>query len=260
MNTLKISIITVCYNSETHLEEAIQSVINQSYENKEYIIIDGGSTDRTLSIIETDRNKIDYFVSEPDKGISDAFNKGIMAATGDVIGIINSDDKLEKDALQIVAESYEDSVDLYRGILKMWDDETGYVYNQYPTMDWPKLPFKMAVAHPSTFVTKRAYNQYGNYDVGLKYSMDLDLLLRFERNQVVKKYIDYPLAFFRLGGVSQSNESKRQKEICMVLANNGSSTFHIFCFRIYYIFRLTMKHLINNLFGKEFKSYFSKRI
>jgi glycosyltransferase involved in cell wall biosynthesis len=260
MKNPKISIITICYNSETHIEEAIQSVINQSYENKEYIIIDGGSTDGTLSIVEKYRDKIDYFISEPDKGISDAFNKGIKAATGDVIGIINSDDKLEEDALQIVANHYEDNVDLYRGVLRMWNSETGFVYDQYPTMNWPKIPVKMAVSHPSTFVTKRAYNQYGVYNVGLKYSMDLDLLLRFERNQVVKKYIDYPLAFFRLGGVSQSNESKRQKEICMILANNGSSKFHIFCFRIYYVFRLTMKHLINNLFGKEIKSHFSKRI
>lgn len=260
MKTPKISVITVCYNSESHIEEAILSVITQSYENKEYIIIDGGSTDSTLSIIEKYHDRIDYYISEPDKGISDAFNKGIKLASGDVIGIINSDDKLEEDALRIVANSYEDDVDLYRGVLKMWDDETGYVYNQYPTMNWPKFPIKMAVAHPSTFVTKRAYNQYGVYNVGLKYSMDLDLLLRFERNLVVKKYIDSPLAFFRLGGVSQSNEAKRQKEICMVLANNGSSRFHVFCFRIYYIFRLAVKHLINNLFGKEFKSHFSKRI
>ena len=118
MKNPKISIITICYNSEAHLEEAILSVVNQAYKNKEYIIIDGGSTDKTLSIIEKYRNKIDYFVSEPDKGISDAFNKGIKVATGDMIGIINSDDKLEKDALQMVAESYEDSVDLSRGILR----------------------------------------------------------------------------------------------------------------------------------------------
>ena len=259
MKEPKISVITICYNSESHIEETILSVITQSYENKEYIIIDGGSTDSTLSIIEKYHDKIDYFISEPDKGISDAFNKGIKAASGDIIGIINSDDKLVEDALRIVANNYEEDVDLYRGVLKMWNDETGYVYNQYPTMNWPKLPIKMAVAHPSTFVTKRAYNQYGGYNVGLKYSMDLDLLLRFERNRVVKKCIDKPLAYFRLGGVSQSNESKRKKEICMVLANNGSSKFDIFCFRIYYIFRLTMKHLINSLLGKTIKSHFSKR-
>lgn len=260
MKNPKISIITICYNSEAHLEEAILSVVNQAYKNKEYIIIDGGSTDKTLSIIEKYRNKIDYFVSEPDKGISDAFNKGIKVATGDMIGIINSDDKLEKDALQMVAESYEDSVDLYRGILRTWNSETGFVYDQYPTMDWPKIPFKMVVAHPSTFVTKRAYEQYGCFDVSLKYSMDLDLLLRLERNHVVKKYIDSPLAYFRLGGVSQSNEINRTKEICEILANNGSSRFQVLCFKMYYIFRLRTKHLIISLFGNKIKSYFSKKI
>ena len=83
----KISVITVSYNSATHLEECILSVINQSYDNKEYIIIDGGSTDGTLDIIDKYKDKIDYFISEPDNGISDAFNKGIKAATGDLIGI-----------------------------------------------------------------------------------------------------------------------------------------------------------------------------
>ena len=260
MKNPKISIITICYNSEAHLEEAILSVVNQAYKNKEYIIIDGGSTDKTLSIIEKYRNKIDYFVSEPDKGISDAFNKGIKVATGDMIGIINSDDKLEKDALQMVAESYEDSVDLYRGILRTWNSETGFVYDQYPTMDWPMIPFKMVVAHPSTFVTKRAYEQYGCFDVSLKCSMDLDLLLRLERNHVVKKYIDSPLAYFRLGGVSQSNEINRTKEICEILANNGSSRFQVLCFKMYYKFRLRTKHLIISLFGNKIKSYFSKKI
>ena len=92
MKKPKISIITVCYNSEAHIEEAILSVINQSYDNKEYLVIDGGSKDGTLNIIEKYKDRIDYFVSEPDKGISDAFNKGIKAASGDIIGILNSDD------------------------------------------------------------------------------------------------------------------------------------------------------------------------
>ena len=97
----KISIVTVCYNSKSHIEEAIQSVLNQTYKNLEYIVIDGGSTDGTLDIIDKYKDKIDYFVSEPDKGISDAFNKGIKAATGDIIGICNADDKLALDCLQI---------------------------------------------------------------------------------------------------------------------------------------------------------------
>ena len=121
MKKPKISIITVCYNSEAHIEEAILSVINQSYENKEYLVIDGGSKDGTLNIIEKYKDKIDYFVSEPDKGISDAFNKGIKAATGDIIGILNSDDFMMPDALTKVAEQYEKKIDVYMGYCLVWN-------------------------------------------------------------------------------------------------------------------------------------------
>lgn len=254
----KISIITVCYNSETHIEEAILSVINQSYKNKEYIIIDGGSTDRTLSIIQKYKDKIDYFVSEPDKGISDAFNKGIKASTGDVIGIINSDDKLEDGALQLVADNYEEGIDLYRGITKIWNDRSNFIFEEHPTMDWPKIPVKLRVAHQSTFVSKRVYEELGCFNVNLKYSMDLDLLLRFDRNNVQKKYINRSLAIYRLGGVSQSNERKRMNELCEVLTLNGSSKFQVMCFRLYYKCRLLTKHIITSLGGDDFRFKFSK--
>lgn len=140
--TPKISIITVCYNSEKYLEETIQSVLRQNYQNVEYIIIDGGSTDNTVSIIDKYRQYITYFVSEPDNGISDAFNKGIRVATGDVIGIINSDDLLEEGALERVAQEYAPSVDWYRGDCKVWNDQTGFVFIEHPTLDWPAIPIK----------------------------------------------------------------------------------------------------------------------
>ena len=122
MSTPKISIITVCYNSSLHLEECMQSIINQSYENKEYIVIDGGSKDGTLDIINKYRDKIAYFVSEPDKGISDAFNKGMKAATGDIIGILNSDDYMMPGVLRKVADQYEDGIDVYRGYCLIWNE------------------------------------------------------------------------------------------------------------------------------------------
>lgn len=96
---MKISIITITYNSEKTIEETILSIINQNYQNIEYIIIDGGSKDNTLNIINKYKTKISKVISEPDNGISDAFNKGIREATGDIIGIINSDDILNIDTL-----------------------------------------------------------------------------------------------------------------------------------------------------------------
>ena len=147
MKKPKISIITVCYNSEAHIEEAILSVINQSYENKEYLVIDGGSKDGTLNIIEKYKDKIDYFVSEPDKGISDAFNKGIKAATGDIIGILNSDDFMMKDALTKVAEQYEVGVDLYRGFTLVWNEKRNTKSYMYPNHHFAIPPCRAIICH-----------------------------------------------------------------------------------------------------------------
>src|SRR6185369_15072253 len=101
-----VTVITVVFNGAKHLDDTIRSVITQTYDNVEYIIIDGGSTDGTLDIIKKYEGKIDYWVSEKDKGISDAFNKGISLSTGNIIGIINADDWYELDAIQMVAERY----------------------------------------------------------------------------------------------------------------------------------------------------------
>ena len=256
----KISIITVCFNSEAHIEEAILSVIHQSYPNKEYIIIDGGSTDGTLAIIEKYKDKIDYFVSEPDKGISDAFNKGIKAATGDVIGIINSDDKLEVNALNIVAENYSDDIEVYRGLCKIWNDKTDFIYEETPTLYWPAIPIKMRGAHPATFVSHKAYEKYGMFDLDLKYAMDTDLLRRFSKYGANVKLIEAPLAYFRLGGVSQSDEKKRLRELICILKKNGSSRFQTFLFSGYYRFRLWFKHLVMSIFGDDYRFKFTKKL
>ena len=123
----RITIITVCYNSEKYIEQAILSVINQTYDNLEYIIVDGGSQDSTMSIVNRYRDKISVIISEKDNGISDAFNKGIRRATGDIIGIVNSDDMLyNNNVIEKLAEYYEDDIDVYRGkeIVKNFD--SGY--------------------------------------------------------------------------------------------------------------------------------------
>ena len=124
MKNPKISIITITYNSAKTLERTIKSIIEQKYENLEYIIVDGGSTDSTLEIVKKYDTWISKWVSEPDSGISNAFNKGINMATGNVIGIINSDDGLMPGALQAISDSYEDGVDVYRGKVLLWKEDT----------------------------------------------------------------------------------------------------------------------------------------
>lgn len=250
MGKPKISIITVCFNSEKHLEEAIQSVINQDYENKEYIVIDGGSTDGTLGIIEKYRDKIDYFVSEQDKGISDAFNKGIRAATGDLIGICNSDDILADGVLSVVADAYEEGVEIYRLNEKIRDFETGDEFLLKPTLVFPLLPYNSQPCHMGCFVSKDAYEKYGLYDVDFKYCMDVELLRRFSYNGARYKYVNEVCGYFRKGGTSSSSEKRMREERRQLVLRYGGSRFEAWRFVLYFFIKQKVKSFLN-MFGKN---------
>ena len=152
----KISIITITYNSENTIEDTINSVVSQKYDNLEYLIIDGGSTDHTLDIVNKYRDKIAVVISEPDKGISDAFNKGIRNATGEIIGIINSDDILMIGALSCIANNYKPSIDVYSGNVLFWFENTGKEYSVKPEITFDKLKLQYSVAHPGRFIRKSA--------------------------------------------------------------------------------------------------------
>ena len=157
----KISIITITFNSEKTLEETINSIIGQNYENLEYLIIDGGSKDGTMQIVDKYRDKIAFAVSEPDKGICDAFNKGISHATGDIIGIINSDDILLPGALETVANHYSPEIDVYSGNVLMWNDQTGHTYIRKPDIEFKGIRNSFKAGHPARFIARKAYEKYG---------------------------------------------------------------------------------------------------
>lgn len=227
MDKPKISIITVCYNSKAHLEECIQSVLGQTYVNKEYIVIDGGSKDGTLDIIAKYRDKIDYFVSEPDKGISDAFNKGIKAATGDIIGICNADDQLASDCMQILADNYEEGIDIYRMNEVVKNFETGEEFLTKPTLVYGHRLVNHYTCHMGCFVAKSAYEKYGMYDVNLKIQMDTDLLCKFSFNGAKYKYVDANCGYFRRGGVSTTGVKRRNYERKLIMKRYGASTWEI---------------------------------
>lgn len=221
---VKISIITISYNSEKTIECTIQSVLNQHYENLEYIIIDGGSKDSTLDIIQKYKNRISYFVSEPDKGISDAFNKGVAAATGDVIGIINSDDLLLPNALEIIADSYDEISDVYLGSLLVNDSDSKQQILSIPSTEYKVQSRNIIVCHPSTFIAKKAYQKYGQYRVEFKYMMDQDLLTRMYIGGAVFKRIGGPLAQFNCGGVTDHTDFKKGlNEYLLMIKYNGGS-------------------------------------
>lgn len=230
----KISIITISYNSAKTIEKTIKSVIEQDYPNKEYIVIDGNSTDGTQDIIRRYSRHIAYWISEKDKGISDAFNKGIKAATGEVIGIVNSDDEYLPGALSKVAEAYENGIDVYRGSIQVFNFETGETYTYSPSMKFGILPIHVNVCHLPTFITKDAYNRYGYYNVELKLAMDLDLLTRFYRGNAKFKRVNSVLGQFNVGGVSTKvGEKEVIKERKKVILLNGGTIFHIIVYNIW---------------------------
>ena len=147
---IKVSIVTVCYNSEVTIEQTIRSVLSQSYKNIEYIIIDGASTDQTLDIIKEYKNDLAYLVSEPDKGIYDAMNKGIKKATGDIIGFINSDDWYSENAVLSIVEAFLSSkADVVYGNTMIVENGT---HKMVLCADLDNICYRMVFGHQAAFV------------------------------------------------------------------------------------------------------------
>jgi glycosyltransferase involved in cell wall biosynthesis len=211
-----ISLITIVYNGEKYLEQTIQSVIGQTYMNIEYIIIDAASTDGTLEIITKYENKIDYWISEPDSGISDAFNKGISLANGIFVGIVNSDDWLEFDAVETIVGKLEDNYSIYCGNLRIYDTSLNLIKTR---KSWPFfLPVGMYVMHPTVFIKRDIYNEY-RFCTTLKIAMDYDLLLRLRKRGYKIKRINKNISNMRIGGVS-CNINKMREEERLVMRKN----------------------------------------
>ena len=252
-NHPKISIVTITYNSEKTLEETIKSVVSQNYDNLEYLIVDGGSKDKTLDIVEKYREKIAVIVSEPDKGISDAFNKGIRKASGEIIGIINSDDFLMPNALETVAKYYDPTIDVYSGNVVFWNEDTRDEFSSVPDIKFDKLKLQYGTAHPARFIRKDAYEKYGIYGLDFRYNMDIDLLCRFYRKGAKFIHIDENLAKFRMGGTTADSIYKKKGDYCQFVKNFGGTTWD---FRWIWLKAIIKYHLIKistNLFGESFR-------
>lgn len=248
----KISIITICYNSEKTIEDTIKSVIKQNYDNLEYIIIDGASTDNTLNIINKYKKHISKIVSEPDNGISDAFNKGIKLATGDIIGLINSDDLLNKDALINLDKFVRKNLgyDVYYGDVIIFNSKFNYLRKINSSLSRLKLQF--ILNHPSTFITKKAYEEYGLYDNEYKICMDFELLSKFYLNGAKFIHIDYIMTLFRLGGISNQNIIERFKEDKKVAIRNGCNKIFV---NIWYTMNVIKRLIIKLIFLLHMESF-----
>ena len=253
MNNPKISIVTITYNSEATLEETIKSIVSQYYDNLEYLIIDGGSKDKTLEIVNKYRDKIAVVVSEPDKGISDAFNKGIRKATGEIIGIINSDDFLMPNALDTIAKHYDPTVDVYSGNVLFWYEDTGKEFSVKPEIIFDKLKLQYGVAHPARFIRKSAYEKYGMYGIDFRYNMDIDLLCRFYKNGAKFVHIDENLARFRMGGTTADSIYKKKGDYRQFVKNYGGSTFVFWRIWIEAIIKYNLIRLSTKFLGEGFR-------
>jgi glycosyltransferase len=220
-----ISIITVSYNAAATIEETILSVINQDYDNIEYIIIDGGSTDGTLDIIRKYEDKIAYWVSEKDYGLYHAMNKGIERTNGDIIGMINADDYYYVGAISKVIKTFEDkklSQHIFFG-----DMQHGDVL----VPGWRPKAIKRSAfgTHPSMFVPREVYNAIGMYKLQYKILSDYDFMYRaFNVHKIRPLYLNERIAFFRPGGLSSNNIFRAYTEEMLIKLENGEKFYKSF--------------------------------
>ncbi|GJM15333.1 MAG: glycosyl transferase [Thermodesulfobacteriota bacterium] len=226
---MKISIITVAYNNQKYVGECIESVLNQTHHDIEYIVIDGASTDGTLDVINKYKDRIFKIVSEPDKGIYDAINKGIDLATGDIIGILNSDDMYASDmVLERVNSAFESSgaQSCYGDLVYVSQDKSRVIrywksgeYNEELIMKGWMPP------HPTFFVKRVIYDRLGRFNTDLKIAADYDLILRFmAKGGITTFYLPEVLVNMRIGGHSNrsiKNIALKMKEDWSIMKSNG---------------------------------------
>jgi glycosyltransferase involved in cell wall biosynthesis len=237
-----ISIITVSLNSEGTIIDTIRSVLSQTYPDIEYIVIDGSSSDGTVELIKSFGTRISKCISEPDNGIYDAINKGIRLSTGNIIGILNSDDFFyDKNVIQKVAAAFEkNEIDAVYGDVQFVDP----VYNSkivryYSSKHFNPKKFKFGFmpAHPSFYVKRECYEKLGYYKTDYKIGADFELLVRFLYiHKITSKYLEIPFVSMRTGGISsksiRSNISLNG-EIARACRENGLSTNYFFIYSKY---------------------------
>ena len=229
---MKITIITVVFNGAKYIRSAIQSILSQDYDNIEYIVIDGSSTDGTVDIVKEYQDKISVFISEPDEGIYDAMNKGIALATGNVIGILNSDDFYIDEFVieKVVKEFDEKGVDsVYADLVFVSPNNLEKTIRYYDSNHFnpSRFAYGWTPAHPTFFVKKEIYDKYGVFRTDFKIAADFDILARFLYTQKISySYMQEVLVKMRVGGVSTSFSSIwiNSIEALKACKNNGIKT------------------------------------
>ncbi len=239
---MKVSIITVVYNNKYYIEECINSVLGQTYKNLEFIVIDGGSTDGTIEIVNKYENKLSKFISEPDNGIYDAMNKGIRLSSGNIIGILNSDDfYVDNDVIStVVAEFNTKKVDsVYGDLVYVKEDDTNKIVRYYNSSHCTpdKFAYGWMPAHPTFFVKRTCYEEYGFFKTNYKIASDFELLCRFlGKHRISYSYIPKVLIKMRVGGLSTRTWRSNlilNKEIVRACAENAIKTSYFMVYSKY---------------------------
>ena len=229
MNKPLISVITVVFNNKEYLERNIQSVLNQTYDNVEHIIIDGGSIDGSLDIIRKYEDKLNW-TSEKDNGLYDAMNKGIRKANGEWIHILNSDDYYySNDALEKVVEKLDKNYFHYCTMIHEYAHKRK-VYKHSPK----GLNYSAYIPHMTLLVSKEQYEEIGEYDTSFKIAADHDFILRLMK-RYKPRFVDIPLAVMRMGGLSSRNQIATFREFKQVTIKNG---FNPFLAQLIFIFKV----------------------
>ena len=224
---MKISIITVCFNSSKTIERTFISVKNQTYKNIEYIVVDGNSSDNTVQIIKNYKKVISKSISENDKGLYDAMNKGIKMASGDIIGILNSDDVFTDNyVLENIGNFHKkNKIDASIGNITQFNGK-GKIVRKYSSKSWHphKLKIGFMPPHPSVFFKKDLFKKYGNYRLDFISCADYELIIRFFlKNNITWKYSGITTTSMLTGGISSSGYSSYKlisKEIKKALELN----------------------------------------
>jgi glycosyltransferase involved in cell wall biosynthesis len=244
MPELKISIITVCFNSHSTVSDTVDSVLAQTYPHIEYIVVDGASSDGTREIVSSYGTKISRFISEPDRGIYDALNKGIRAATGDIIGILNSDDVFYNESvIAKIAEAFEDKdLEAIISDVQFVDPvNTSKVIRYYSSRNFTTARFRFGFmpAHPGFYVKRELFEKFGYYKTDYKIAADYELEMRFLlTNHINYRYLQMPVVSMRKGGVSNKSILSNyilNKEIARACKENGLSTNVFFIYSKYFL-------------------------
>lgn len=239
------TIITVCYNAEKTLARTMESVLLQSHPVDKYIVIDGGSTDKTVEIIRSYEDRFNdrlEWVSERDNGIYDAMNKGLQRAHGDIIGILNADDWYENDAVAHIlekAEGYPPGV--YYGIMRKWQDGQEYsVVREHHNFLWRDM-----IPHPTTFIHRDIYQEFGFFDETYKLAADYELMLRLARRNVPFYPVNFIITNFSIGGASVRRARKMWIETINIRRKYGSlSCLQYAVFRVLIEARTFIEHFL----------------